>query len=113
AATRWVRAWPRWHRIGADCGSWRSSTSRSPSSRRMSSRREGTCHMARGKYIAIAALILAGVVGSYLLWRAETVTPIVGVVRTTELRIAPEDGGQLPSIKVEPGARRRSGDVVA
>jgi HlyD family secretion protein len=69
--------------------------------------------MARGKYIAIAALILAGVVGSYLLWRAETVTPIVGVVRTTEIRIAPEVGGQLAAIKVEPGARVRAGDVVA
>jgi HlyD family secretion protein len=67
----------------------------------------------RGKSIAIAALILAGVVGSYLLWRAETVTPIVGVVRTTEIRIAPEVGGQLAAIKVEPGARVRAGDVVA
>src|SRR5215813_13411049 len=113
ASISWVRALPRWHRIGADCGSWRSCTSRSPSSRRMSSRREGTCHMARGKYIAIAALILAGVVGSYLLWRAETVTPIVGVVRTTEIRVAPEVGGQHAAIKVEPGARVRAGDVVA
>ena len=63
--------------------------------------------MAKGKYIAIAALILAGVVGSYLLWRTETVTPIVGVVRTTEIRIAPEVGGQLAAIKVEPGEARR------
>ena len=69
--------------------------------------------MARGKYIAVAALILAGVEGSYLLWRAETATPIVGVVRTTEIRIAPEVGGQLAAIKVEPGARVRAGDVVA
>jgi len=69
--------------------------------------------MARGKYIAIAALILAGVVGSYLLWRTEAATPIVGVVRTTEIRIAPEVGGQLAAIKVEPGARVRAGDVVA
>src|SRR5262249_24420866 len=62
---------------------------------------------------AIAALILAGVVGSYLLWRTEAATPIVGVVRTTEIRIAPEVGGQLAAIKVEPGARVRAGDVVA
>src|SRR5215475_7500192 len=73
----------------------------------------GSCHMASGRYIAIAALILAGVAGFYLLRRAETVTPIVGVVRTTEIRIAPEVGGQLAAIKVEPGAHVRAGDVVA
>src|SRR5262245_36285005 len=111
ASISWVQALPRWHRIGTDCGSWRSSISRSPSFRPMSSSAGGTCHMARGKYIA--ALIFAGVVGSYLLWRAETVTPIVGVVRTTEIRIAPEVGGQLAAIKVEPGAPVRAGDVVA
>ena len=69
--------------------------------------------MAKGKYIAIAAFVLAGVVGTYLVWRAEAVTPIVGVVRTTEIRIAPEIGGQLVAIKVEPGARVHAGDVVA
>jgi HlyD family secretion protein len=69
--------------------------------------------MTRGKYIAIAALVLAAVVGFHLLWRADAATPIVGVVRTTEIRIAPEVGGQLAAIKVEPGARVRVGDVVA
>jgi len=69
--------------------------------------------MTKGKSIAIAALVLAALVGSYFLWRAETVTPIVGVVRTTEIHIAPEVGGQLAAIKVEPGARVRAGDVVA
>jgi HlyD family secretion protein len=69
--------------------------------------------MTRGRYIAIAALVLAGVVSFYLLWHAEAATPIVGVVRTTEIRIAPEVGGQLAAIKVEPGARVRAGDVVA
>jgi HlyD family secretion protein len=69
--------------------------------------------MTRSKSIAIAALVLVGVVGFYLLWRAEGATPIVGVVRSTEIRIAPEVGGQLAAIKVEPGARVRTGDVVA
>jgi HlyD family secretion protein len=70
--------------------------------------------MPRSRYVAIAAAILAVVVvGSYLLWRTEAVTPIVGVVRTTEIRIAPEVGGQLAAINVEPGARVRTGDVVA
>src|SRR5258707_10483482 len=36
-----------------------------------------------------------------------------GVVRTTEVRVAPEVGGQLAAIKVEKGARVRAGDVVA
>ena len=58
-------------------------------------------------------LVLAAAGGFYFLWRAEAATPIVGVVRTTEIRIAPEVGGQLAAIKVEPGARVRVGDVVA
>src|SRR5262249_19179428 len=110
---RWVRALPKWRGIGADCGSWPSPISRWPSFRLMSSSRGGGCHMAKGKYIALTAFVLAGVVGSYLLWRAETVTPLVGVVRTTEIRVAPEVGGQLATIKVEPGARVGAGDVVA
>ena len=69
--------------------------------------------MTGGKSIAIAVLALAAVAGTYLLWRAETATPIVGVVRTTEIHIAPEVGGQLTAIKVEPGGRVRAGDVVA
>jgi HlyD family secretion protein len=69
--------------------------------------------MARGKYTATASLVLTAAVGFYLLWRAEAATPIVGVVRTTEIRIAPEVGGQLAAIKVEPGAQVRVGDVIA
>lgn len=69
--------------------------------------------MTRSKSIAIAVLVLSGVLGFYFLWRAEATTPIVGVVRTTEIRIAPEVAGQLAAIKVEPGARVRAGDIVA
>ncbi len=64
-------------------------------------------------YIGIALLVLAAAVGVYFLWRAEAATPIVGVVRTTEIRVAPEVGGQLADIKVDRGARVRAGDVVA
>jgi HlyD family secretion protein len=39
--------------------------------------------------------------------------PIVGVVRTTEIRIAPEVGGQLAAIKVQKGVQVRAGEVVA
>jgi HlyD family secretion protein len=47
------------------------------------------------------------------LWHPEPTTPIVGVVRTTEIRIAPEVAGLLAAIKVEPGMRVRAGDIVA
>ena len=69
--------------------------------------------MARGRQIAVAALVIAALVASYLLWPAEPPTPVVGVVRTTEIRIAPEVGGQLATIKVKAGAHVSAGDVVA
>ena len=48
-----------------------------------------------------------------VLWRPAQAAPIVGVVRATEIRVAPEVGGQLAAIKVQKGARVRAGDVVA
>jgi HlyD family secretion protein len=69
--------------------------------------------MTGSKYIAIGAFVLAAAAGSYLLWHPEPTTPIVGVVRTTEIRIAPEVAGLLAAIKVEPGMRVRAGDIVA
>ena len=39
--------------------------------------------------------------------------PIIGVVRITEIRVAPEVGGQLAAIKVRKGDRVHAGDVVA
>jgi HlyD family secretion protein len=70
--------------------------------------------MLKARYAVVAALVLVvGAAGFYLLRRGATAEPIVGVVRTTEIRIAPEVGGQLAAIKVEPGARVHAGDVVA
>jgi HlyD family secretion protein len=69
--------------------------------------------MTKSKYIAIGAFALAVAAGSYLLWRPEPATPILGVVRTTEIRIAPEVAGLLAAIKVEPGMSVRAGDIVA
>jgi HlyD family secretion protein len=57
-------------------------------------------------------LVLAGV-GGYVLRRSRPPAPIVGVVRTTEIRVAPEVAGQLATIKVHKGDRVRAGDVVA
>ncbi|HKF07872.1 MAG TPA: HlyD family efflux transporter periplasmic adaptor subunit [Xanthobacteraceae bacterium] len=66
-----------------------------------------------GGIAAFGLIILAAGVGGYILWRHEAPAPIVGVVRATEVRVAPEVGGQLTAIKVEKGARVRAGDIVA
>jgi HlyD family secretion protein len=71
--------------------------------------------MVRRAIIIAAGLLLvaAGVGAGYLLWRSETAPPIVGVVRVTEIRLAPEVGGQLAAIKVRKGDTVRAGDMVA
>jgi HlyD family secretion protein len=70
--------------------------------------------MARAtRIIALAAIVVATGVGGYFLWRPEPAPPVVGVVRATEVRVAPEVGGQLDAIKVKKGDRVRAGDIVA
>ena len=71
--------------------------------------------MASRRLVGIVVLglaIAAASAGGYVFWRPET-DAIVGVVRTTEVRVAPEVGGQLASIKVQKRDRVRAGDVVA
>jgi HlyD family secretion protein len=67
----------------------------------------------RQKIVALGLVLLAAGTGGYLLWRRGGAPPIVGVVRTTQIRVAPEVGGQLAAIKVRKGDRVRAGDVVA
>jgi HlyD family secretion protein len=67
----------------------------------------------RARLVALALLVVAAGAGGYLIWRPGAVVPIVGVVRTTEVRVAPEVGGQLEAIKVQKGDRVRAGDIVA
>src|SRR5216683_6695209 len=67
----------------------------------------------RSRIGALAFLLVAAGAGAYVLWRPGQVAPIVGVVRATEIRVAPEVGGQLAAIKVQKGARVHAGDVVA
>jgi HlyD family secretion protein len=62
--------------------------------------------------IALGLTVAVGV-GGYLLWRPAPTAPVVGVVRATEIRVAPEVGGQLAAIKFQKGAHVRAGDVVA
>jgi HlyD family secretion protein len=70
--------------------------------------------MPSGTKVAVTVLVLAAVAGVFYVSRSrEASAPIIGVVRTTEIRIASEVGGQLAAIKVQPGARVRAGDVVA
>ena len=68
--------------------------------------------------IAIALFVVLGlagaaVVGGYRLWGSANSPPVVGVVRVTEIRLAPEVGGQLAAIKVQKGTLVSAGDVVA
>ena len=72
--------------------------------------------MASGKHghiaVALAVVIAAGAL-AYLLLRSKHAAPVVGVVRATEIRVAPEVGGQLASIKVRKGDHVHAGEVVA
>jgi HlyD family secretion protein len=63
--------------------------------------------------IAVGLVLVAAGLGGYVLWRSEAAPPIIGVVRTTEIRLAPEVGGQLVAIKVHKGDTVRAGDVMA
>src|SRR5262245_49835588 len=66
----------------------------------------------RRRIFVLGLILVAAGVGGYLLL-PEPPAPIAGVVRATEIRVAPEVGGQLATIKVEKGARVRAGDIVA
>jgi HlyD family secretion protein len=65
------------------------------------------------RIVALGVIVVAAGVGGYFIWRPEAAPPIVGVVRTTEVRVAPEVAGQLAAIKVRKGGSVRAGDVVA
>jgi len=69
--------------------------------------------MAKRPAIIAVGLAVAAGLGGYLLWRSEAAPPIAGVVRITQIRVAPEVGGQLAAIRVRKGDRVRAGDVVA
>jgi HlyD family secretion protein len=65
------------------------------------------------RIIALGVLLAAAGAGGYLLWPPVEAASIVGIVRATELRVAPEVGGQLAAIKVQKGDQVHAGDVVA
>ena len=66
------------------------------------------------KRTTVLGLIVVAIgAGAYWLSRAERTPAVVGVVRATQIRVAPEVGGQLAAIKVHKGDSVRAGDVVA
>jgi HlyD family secretion protein len=65
------------------------------------------------RIIVLGVLLVAAGIGGYFLWRPGPAPSVVGVVRTTEIRVAPEVGGQLVTINVQKGDHVRAGDVVA
>jgi HlyD family secretion protein len=58
-------------------------------------------------------LAVAAGVGAAAFWRPTADAPVVGIVRATEIRVAPEVGGQVAAIKVHKGDRVKAGDPVA
>jgi HlyD family secretion protein len=69
--------------------------------------------MRKARLAAIVAVALVAAALIYAERRSAAATAIVGVVRSTEVRVEPEVTGQLMSIAVEKGARVRAGDVLA
>jgi HlyD family secretion protein len=69
--------------------------------------------MASRGILALGVVLIAACVGGYLLLRPVPAGPIAGVVRTTEIRIAPEVAGQLTVIKAHKGDTVHVGDIVA
>jgi HlyD family secretion protein len=65
------------------------------------------------RIVIFAFILIAAGCGLYLLWRPDPAVPIVGIVRTTEVSVAPEVGGRLAAIKVRKGTAVRAGDIVA
>ena len=65
------------------------------------------------RIVALGLIVVAAGAGGYWLSRPESTPPILGVVRATEVRIAPEVDGQLAAIKVHKGDTVRASEVVA
>jgi HlyD family secretion protein len=65
-------------------------------------------------FVVVLGLLGAAMgVSAVVLWRPGPVGAVVGIVRATEIRVAPEVGGQVAAIKVRKGDRVRAGEPVA
>src|SRR6516164_5850462 len=76
------------------------------------SKRGGGCMLSRRQAVLGLVLIALGI-GGYVLWHSKENATLIGVVRTTEIRVAPEVGGQLVTINVQKGDHVKAGDEVA
>ena len=66
-----------------------------------------------GFVVVLGLLVAAAGVGAAAFWRPSPEVPVVGIVRATEIRVAPEVGGQVAAIRVRKGDRVKAGDPVA
>jgi HlyD family secretion protein len=66
-----------------------------------------------GFVVVLGLLAAAAGIGAVTYWHPSSDAPIVGIVRATEIRVAPEVGGQVAAIKVHKGDRVKAGDPVA
>jgi HlyD family secretion protein len=69
--------------------------------------------MRKARLAAIIAILLVAGIVIMSTNRSGSPPALVGVVRTTEVRVEPEVTGQLQSIAVEKGATVRAGDILA
>jgi hypothetical protein len=53
--------------------------------------------------VALGLVLIAAGIGAYWFSRPQPIPPAIGVLRATEVRIAPEIAGQLATIKVHKG----------
>jgi HlyD family secretion protein len=70
-------------------------------------------HRVKSAVIAVIAIALAAGVLIYAAPRSQSSAELIGVVRTTEVRVEPEVNGQLESIAVKKGGQVHAGDVLA
>ena len=63
--------------------------------------------------IVAVAVVLAAAILIYSIHRPDPKVTLIGVVRTTEVRVEPEVDGQLVSIAVQKGGKVHVGDVLA
>jgi len=63
--------------------------------------------------VVAVAVVLAAAILIYSIHRPDPKVTLIGVVRTTEVRVEPEVDGQLVSIAVQKGGKVHVGDVLA
>jgi HlyD family secretion protein len=69
--------------------------------------------MANLQIVVLGAVSVIACAAGYLLLRPLPAVPTAGVVRATEVRVAPEVAGELAAIKVREGETVHAGDVIA